>query len=39
MLAYLAVSKRAADAQEMWPLTFTELKPLYTDLGLAAPIS
>jgi putative GTP pyrophosphokinase len=39
MLVYLAVSKRAADAQEMWPLTFAELKPLYTDLGLAAPTS
>jgi putative GTP pyrophosphokinase len=39
MLAYLAVSRRATDAQEAWPLTFDELKPLYTDLGLAAPRS
>jgi hypothetical protein len=39
MLVYLAVSKRPADAKEMWPLTFAELKPLYTDLGLAAPTS
>ncbi|HZR89955.1 MAG TPA: RelA/SpoT domain-containing protein [Bradyrhizobium sp.] len=39
MLVYLAVSRRQADAQEAWPLTFDELKPLYTDLGLAAPRS
>lgn len=39
MLVYLAVSKRPADAQEVWPLTFAELKPLYTDLGLSAPTS
>jgi putative GTP pyrophosphokinase len=39
MLVYLAVSKRPADAQEAWPLTFAELKPLYTDLGLSTPIS
>lgn len=39
MLVYVAVSMRAADAQEAWPLTFAELKPLYTDLGLAAPTS
>ncbi|MDD1518279.1 MULTISPECIES: GTP pyrophosphokinase [Bradyrhizobium] len=39
MLVYWAVSKRPADAQDAWPLTFAELKPVYTDLGLAAPTS
>jgi putative GTP pyrophosphokinase len=39
VLVYLAASKRPADAQEAWPFTPAELKPLYTDLGLAAPVS
>jgi len=39
MLVYLAVAKRHSDAQEAWPLTRAELKPIYTDLGLAAPDS
>ncbi|MBR0823100.1 GTP pyrophosphokinase family protein [Bradyrhizobium liaoningense] len=39
MLVYLAAAKRPADAQEAWPLTKAELKPIYTDLGLAAPES
>jgi ppGpp synthetase/RelA/SpoT-type nucleotidyltranferase len=39
MLAYLAVSKRPADAQDDWPLTRDELKPIYADLGLASPES
>lgn len=39
MLAYLAVAKRPSDAQDAWPLTRAELKPIYTDLGLAAPDS
>jgi putative GTP pyrophosphokinase len=39
LLAYLAVSKRPGDARETWPLTPAELKPIFTDLGLAAPAS
>ena len=39
LLVYLAVSKRPGDAQGAWPLTPAELKPIYTDLGLAAPES
>ncbi|MET4179481.1 putative GTP pyrophosphokinase [Bradyrhizobium sp. JR7.2] len=39
LLAYVAVWKRPADAQDAWPLTFAELKPIYTDLGHAAPAS
>jgi hypothetical protein len=39
LLAYLAVSKRSGDAREAWPLTPAELKPIFTDLGLAAPAS
>lgn len=39
MLAYLAVFERPNDAQGAWPLTPDELKPLFTDLGIAAPAS
>ena len=39
LLAYVAVSKRSGDAQEAWPLTRAELKPIFTDRGLAAPDS
>jgi len=39
LLAYLAAAKRPADAQEAWPLTRAELKPIYTDLRHAAPDS
>jgi putative GTP pyrophosphokinase len=39
MLAYLAVAKRPSDALGVWPLTRAELKPIYTDLGYAAPDS
>jgi putative GTP pyrophosphokinase len=39
MLVYLAVYRRSADAQEAWPLTRAELKPICTDLGVAAPAS
>ncbi len=39
LLAYLAVSKRSGDAREAWPLTPAEVKPIFTDLGFAAPAS
>jgi putative GTP pyrophosphokinase len=39
LLAYVAVSKRPGDAKDAWPLTPSELKPVYTDLGLADPAS
>lgn len=39
LLAYVAVSNRPQDAQEAWPLTRAEMKPIYMDLGLAVPIS
>lgn len=39
LLTYLAVSKRSGDAREAWPLTPTEIKPIFTDLGLADPAS
>ena len=39
LLAYLAISNRSGDAREAWPLTPAEVKPLFTDLGLAAPAS
>jgi ppGpp synthetase/RelA/SpoT-type nucleotidyltranferase len=39
LLAYLAISARAGDAREAWPLTPAELKPIFTDLGIAHPAS
>jgi putative GTP pyrophosphokinase len=39
LLAYLAVSKRSGDAKTAWPLTPAEVKPIFTDLGLADPSS
>jgi ppGpp synthetase/RelA/SpoT-type nucleotidyltranferase len=39
LLAYFAVSKRPGDACSAWPLTPAEVKPIFTDLGLAAPAS
>lgn len=39
LLVYLAVSKRPGDARDAWPLTPAEVKPIFTDLGLAAPAS
>lgn len=36
MLAYVAVVRRKADAQDDWPLTPDELKPIYKDLGFSA---
>jgi ppGpp synthetase/RelA/SpoT-type nucleotidyltranferase len=39
LLAYLAVSKRSGDAKTAWPLTPAEVKPIFTDLGLADPAS
>jgi len=39
LLAILAAAKRPGDANDAWPLTRTELKPIYADLGLAAPKS
>ena len=38
-LAYLAVFKRSGDAKAAWPLTPAEVKPIFTDLGLADPSS
>jgi putative GTP pyrophosphokinase len=37
LLTYLAVEKRPSDAHHAWPLTPSELKPIYTDLGFASP--
>jgi putative GTP pyrophosphokinase len=37
LLVYMVVSKRPSDAEAAWPLTPAELKPIYTDLGQAAP--
>jgi putative GTP pyrophosphokinase len=39
LLAYFAVAKRSGDAREAWPLTPSEMKPIFTDLGIAAPTS
>jgi ppGpp synthetase/RelA/SpoT-type nucleotidyltranferase len=39
LLAYLAVSRRQGEARAAWPLTPGELKPIFTDLGLADPAS
>lgn len=39
LLAYLGVARRQAEAQEAWPLTPAELKPILADLGIAAPES
>ncbi|WP_441228229.1 GTP pyrophosphokinase [Tardiphaga sp. 20_F10_N6_6] len=35
LIAYLAVSERPSDALNRWPLTRSELAPIYADLGLA----
>jgi putative GTP pyrophosphokinase len=37
LLVYLVVSKRRTAAEEAWPLTEAELKPVLTDLGIAGP--
>jgi putative GTP pyrophosphokinase len=39
LLAYLAVSVRPGDAKAAWPLTPAEMKPIFTDLGVADPAS
>lgn len=39
LLAYMAVQAKPEDASSAWPLTPTELKPIFTDLGQAAPAS
>lgn len=39
LLAYMAVQTKPEDASSAWPLTPTELKPIFTDLGQAAPAS
>lgn len=39
LLVYVAVACRPGDAKDSWPLTPAELKPIYTDLGLADPTS
>jgi putative GTP pyrophosphokinase len=36
LLAYLAITERHGDARAAWPLTPAEIKPIFTDLGLAA---
>lgn len=37
LMVYAMVSKRPMDAWTAWPLTSAELRPIYTDLGEAAP--
>lgn len=37
MLAYVAAMMRKADAQDAWPFTPDELRPIYRDLGIAMP--
>lgn len=39
LLAYVGVLNRPNEAQQAWPLTPEEAKPLFTDLGKAAPNS
>jgi putative GTP pyrophosphokinase len=39
LLAYLGVSRRPGDAKAVWPLTPAEIKPIFTDLGIADPTS
>jgi putative GTP pyrophosphokinase len=39
LLAYLAVSTRPSAAKAAWPLTPAEIKPIFTDLGVADPAS
>lgn len=39
LLAYLAASTRPGDAKVAWPLTPAEMKPIFTDLGVADPAS
>lgn len=37
LLVYMAVAAKPNEAQEKWPFTEAELKPIYTDLGQALP--
>jgi putative GTP pyrophosphokinase len=38
-LAYMAISARPGDAREAWPLTPSEMKPIFADLGISNPAS
>jgi putative GTP pyrophosphokinase len=39
LLAYMTISSKPELAASVWPFTPAELKPIYTDLGQAAPAS
>lgn len=39
LLVYVAVLNQPGNAAEVWPFTPAELKPIFTDLGQAAPTS
>lgn len=36
-LVYMIAARKPTEASAVWPLTPAELKPIYTDLGIAAP--
>jgi putative GTP pyrophosphokinase len=37
LLAYLAVSTNPIAAERAWPMTLDEIKPIFSDLGVALP--